>query len=68
MDAAILHVFPSTTRAFVKEAIAAGNVLVGDRRVPKGLKLRGGETIQIASLAEANDNTVAPNPDIRLRG
>lgn len=60
MDAAILHVFPSTTRAFVKEAIAAGNVLVGDRRVPKGLKLRGGETVVIRELLEAADNLVAP--------
>ena len=60
MDAAILHVFPSTTRAFVKEAIAAGNVLVGDRHVPKGLKLRGGETVVIRELLEAADNLVAP--------
>ena len=60
MDAAILHAFPSTTRAFVKEAIAAGNVTVGDRRAPKGLKLRGGETIVISELMEAADNLVAP--------
>ena len=60
MDAAILHAFPSSTRAFVKEAISAGNVLVGDRRAPKGLKLRGGETIVIRELLEAADNLVAP--------
>ena len=60
LDAAILHAFPSSTRAFVKEAISAGNVLVGDRRAPKGLKLRGGETIAIRELLEAADNLVAP--------
>ena len=60
MDAAILHAFPSSTRTFVKEAISAGNVLVGDRRAPKGLKLRGGETIVIRELLEAADNLVAP--------
>ena len=60
LDAAILHAFPSSTRAFVKEAISAGNVLVGDRRAPKGLKLRGGETIVIRELLEAADNLVAP--------
>ena len=67
LDAALLLAYPSSARAFVREAIEAGDVLVNGRRAAKGLKLRGGETIQIASLAEANDNTVAPNPDIRPR-
>ena len=75
LDAAILNAFPSTTRAFVKEAIAAGNVLIADptrpyktlndpnlRRAPKGLKLRGGETIVIRELLEAADNLVDPEP------
>ena len=67
LDAALLLAYPSSARAFVREAIEAGDVLVNGRRAAKGLKLRGGETIQITSLAEANDNTVAPNPDIRPR-
>ena len=75
MDAAILNAIPSTTRAFVKDAIASGNVLIADparpcttlndpnlRRAPKGLKLRGGETIVIRELLEAEDNLVAPEP------
>ena len=75
LDAAILNAFPSTTRAFVKEAIAAGNVLIADptrpyktlndpnlRRAPKGLKLRGGETVVIRELLEAADNLVTPEP------
>ena len=60
LDAAILHAFPTSTRAFVKEAIATGNILVGDRCAPKGLKLRGGETIVVRELLEAADNLVAP--------
>ena len=67
LDAAILNVFPSTTRAFVKDAIASGNVListtsVSPRKAPKGLKLRGGERVVIHELLEASDNLVAPEP------
>ena len=60
MDAALLRVIPSTTRAFVKEASAAGNVLVNGRPAAKGLKLRGGETVVVKELLEAADNLVAP--------
>ena len=60
LDAAILLAFPSSTRAFVKEAVASGEVLVDGRRAPKGLKLHGGETVKVARLAEASDNTVRP--------
>jgi len=75
LDAAILHAFPSTTRAFVRNALDRGTILLVDaassprqnesrnlRRVPKGLKLRGGETIVIQELLEAQDNLVAPVP------
>ena len=65
LDAAVLHAFPSSTRTFVKEAIANGSVLVAKagaspQRAPKGLKLRGGETIVVRELLEAADNLVAP--------
>ena len=65
LDAAILNAFPSTTRAFVKDAIAAGNVLIAEasaspRKAPKGLKLRGGEAVIIKELLESSDNLVAP--------
>ena len=45
LDAALLAAFPSTTRAFVRDAIARGGVLVIGRRAPKGMKLKGGEEI-----------------------
>ena len=69
LDAAILNAFPSTTRTFVKDAIASGNVLIGagassppQKKTLKGLKLRGGETVVIRKLLEAADNLVAPEP------
>ena len=60
LDAALLHALPSTTRAFVKAAVADGKVIVNGRQAAKGLKLRGGETIQVIELLEAADNLVAP--------
>ena len=62
LDAALLHAFPSSTRAFVKDAIASGDILVNSRPAAKGLKLRGGETLVIRNLLEAADNLVAPVP------
>jgi len=67
LDAALLSAFPSSTRAFVREAIESGGVRVNGRRAAKGLKLRGGERIDVVSLAEASDNTVAPDPSVRVR-
>lgn len=63
LDAAILLAFPASTRAFVKEAIATGEVTVNGRRAPKGIKLHGGENITIRKLAETADNTVQPSGD-----
>ncbi len=67
LDAALLLAFPTTTRAFVREAVEAGDILVNGRRAAKGLKLRGGETIAVKALAEAADNLVRANPAIRPR-
>lgn len=67
LDAALLSAFPTSTRAFVREAIERGQVRVDGRAAVKGVKLKGGETIAVAELAEAADNTVQPNPAIRLR-
>ena len=66
LDAALLDVFPTSTRAFIREAIAAGDILVNGRVALKGQKLHGGEELLVKSLAEACDNVVQPNSDIRL--
>ena len=66
LDAALLSSFPSSTRAFAREAIAAGRVKVNGRvATEKGRKLQRGDTVDVEALAEAADNTVAPNPHIR---
>ncbi len=67
LDAALLLLYPTTTRAFVREAIAAGDVLVNGRRAAKGLKLRKGDEIEVKRLAEKCDNLVQPNPAIAVR-
>ena len=63
LDAALLLAFPTSSRAFIKDAVERGEILVNGRRVAKGLKLRGGETIVVKSLLEATDNLVAPAGD-----
>ena len=60
LDAALLSAFPQSTRAFVRDAIANGDVLVNGRRAAKGLKLHGGESIAVIQLLEADDNQVCP--------
>ena len=67
LDAALVLRCPTTTRAFAREAIEAGRVLVNGRPAPKGLKLRGGERVEVSGLMEASDNVVRPNPAIRPR-
>ena len=63
LDAALLHAFPTSTRAFVREAIAHGDVTVDGRRAAKGQKLRGGESVCVKTLLEAADNLVLPSGD-----
>ena len=67
LDAALLMRFPSTTRALVREACAAGDVKVNGRPTEKGRKLKGGETIEIVALPEAADNRVQPNRAVAVR-
>ena len=65
LDAALLRAFPTTTRSFVRDAIACGNVLVrgggADDLKPaaKGMKLRAGAIVVVKELLEASDNLVA---------
>lgn len=68
LDAALFAHFPTSSRAFCREACAAGAVWVDGRvAASKGMKLRGGETVRVASLAEERDNRVAPDPSVPLR-
>ena len=67
LDAALLVRFPTTTRAFAREACATGSVKVDGRPAEKGRRLRGGETVEVLALAEASDNRVQPNRSLSLR-
>jgi len=67
LDAALFARFPTSSRAFCREACAEGGVLVDGRPAIKGLKLRGGETVLVRALAEACDNRVSPDPSVRAR-
>lgn len=66
LDAALLLKHPSSTRAFVRDAILSGGVLVDGKKAIKGRKLRGGETIEVVRLMEARDNRARPDPSVPL--
>ena len=67
LDAALLSRFPTSTRAFCREACAAGDVTVDGRPALKGMKLPRGAQVLVRRLAEASDNRVAPDRSIRVR-
>ena len=60
LDAALLREFPTTTRAFARDAAERGDVLVNGRPAPKGIKLRRGDSVFVRELLEAADNRVRP--------
>ena len=66
LDAALLSRFPSSTRAFCREACAAGMVTVDGRPALKGQKLRAGALVLVKRLAEEIDNRVAPDRSVRV--
>lgn len=67
MDAALLSHYPTASRAFVREAIQRGDILLNGRVAPKGIKLKGGEKITVVRLLESADNLVRPNASIKPR-
>ena len=67
LDAALLSRFPTSTRAFCREACAAGHVLVNGRPALKGQKIPAGAHVLVTRLAEMSDNRVEPDRSIRVR-
>ena len=67
LDAALLVQFPSSARAFVREACEGGRVKVDGRVATKGMKLRGGETVEVVRLDEEQDNRPVPDRSVRPR-
>ena len=66
LDAALAAFFTGSSRALCREACDSGLVKVNSRPAPKGLKLRGGETIEVERLAETCDIRIRPNPRIEV--
>ena len=67
LDAALLMQFPSVPRAFAREACESGQVKVNGRVAPKGLKLKGGELIEVLRIDEAQDNSPALDRSVHPR-
>ena len=65
LDAFLVDRFPSSTRAFCREAIASGQVVVRGARAIKGRKMRAGEEVVVHELREAADNRVMADPSVR---
>jgi 23S rRNA pseudouridine1911/1915/1917 synthase len=66
LDCALLGRFPSSSRAFCKQAVDWGGVLVNGKPALKGSKLRLGDTVRVLKLKETNDNRVRPNQNIAV--
>ena len=70
-DVAVLAKYPSSSRAFVREAIESGNITVNGSPSKKGRKLHAGEVVSIISLAEEfpvpwSTEMVLTVPDLRI--
>jgi len=64
----VLHArFSSSTRAFCRQAVEAGEVLVNGRPGLKGAKLRAGDAVAVVRLKEASDNRVQPDASVRVQ-
>jgi 23S rRNA-/tRNA-specific pseudouridylate synthase len=50
LDAVLFEFCPTSSKALIRRAIEHGDVLVNSRRSSKGMKLRGGETVEIVRL------------------
>lgn len=64
LDVLVASRFPSSSRALVREAIACGDILVNGGAAAKGYRVRAGDTVSIATLYEATDNTVRQDPSV----
>ena len=65
LDLAVAAAFPSVSRRFVREA-PHGAILVDGRPASKGMKLRGGERVEIVELADSSDVRIFPDRSVPL--
>jgi 23S rRNA pseudouridine1911/1915/1917 synthase len=66
LDRFVVERVPTTTRALVAEAIAAGAVRVNGAAQPKSFPVQPGDRISATRIPERSDIAVRPDPDIGL--
>jgi len=67
LDRVLLARFPSSTRAFCRQAVEGAQVRVNGRPCLKGDKLRPNDSVTVVTLKEACDNRVRPDPAVPLQ-
>jgi 23S rRNA pseudouridine1911/1915/1917 synthase len=67
LDALLSTRFPTSSRAFCRQAAESGQALVNGRPCLKGTKLRAGDAVSVTRLKEACDNRVRPDAAVRVR-
>lgn len=65
LDAFVLSRIPTTTRAFVRDALASGAILLNGRAALKGARVHAGDRVDVGELLEAADNRPAPDSSVR---
>ena len=64
----VLHArFPTANRAFCRQAVEGGHVLVNGRPCLKGYKLRADDAVTVVRLKEATDNRVWPDAAVPVQ-
>ena len=64
IDRVLVRRFPTSIRAFGREAIAAGDVCLNGAPCLKSAKVRAGDVVAVRKLAEACDNRVQPEASL----
>jgi 23S rRNA pseudouridine1911/1915/1917 synthase len=67
LDSVLHGRFSASSRAFCRQAVESGQVLVNGRPCLKGTKLRTCDEVSVACLKEACDNRVRPDSDVSVR-
>lgn len=66
LDMAVCARFPSVSRAFCREAVESGRIVVNGRPGLKGGKLRAGDVVALDGVKESSDNRVFPDASVRF--
>jgi len=67
LDRFLCRYFPRTRRSFVRDALAAGDIVHNGRPGLKGRPVRAGDRVLVRYLLEEGDPWVRPEPDASVR-